>query len=81
MEYLKAIVDEKGLTHLSDLPSAGDTSYPGVVIVDGYVYICYYTSNIKRDYPWVIGMFAPSDIMMAKISVKSLEELADLKLK
>jgi hypothetical protein len=75
------LVDEKGLTHLSDFPSAGDTSYPGVVIVDDHIYICYYTSNIKRDYPWVIGMFAPSDIMMAKISVKSLEELADLKLK
>ncbi len=75
------LVTEKGLTYLSDLPSAGDTSYPGVVVKDDHVYICYYTSNIKRDYPWVIGMFAPSDIMMAKISVTSLEELADLKLK
>jgi hypothetical protein len=72
-------VDEKGLTYLSDLPSAGDTSYPGVVIKDDYLYICYYTSNIKRDYPWVIGMFAPSDIMMAKISIKSLEALTDSK--
>ena len=70
-------VDEKGLTYLSDLPSAGDTSYPGVVIKDDYLYICYYTSSIKRDYPWVIGMFAPSDIMMARISIKSLEALAD----
>jgi len=45
-------VTTESLSHLSDLPSAGDTSYAGVVLRDGFAYIDYYTSAIERDYPW-----------------------------
>ena len=72
-------VTEEGLTHLSDLPSAGDTSYAGVVLRDGFAYIDYYTSAIQRDYPWFLGMFLPTDIRMARISLDSLVALADQK--
>ncbi len=72
-------VTEEGLTYLSDLPSAGDTSYAGVVLRDGFAYIDYYTSAIERDYPWLLGMFLPTDIRMARISLDSLVALADEK--
>lgn len=67
------------LTHLSDLPSAGDTTYAGVVLRDGVAYIDYYTSAIDRDYPWFLGMFLPTDIRMARVSLDSLVALADEK--
>jgi hypothetical protein len=68
------------LVYLSDLPSAGDTSYAGVVLHDGHAYISYYTSDTARDYPWIIGMLARSDIMIAKIELPLLERLAESKL-
>ncbi len=67
------------LSHLSDLPSAGDTTYAGVVLRDGFAYIDYYTSAIERDYPWFLGMFLPTDIRMARVSLDSLVALADQK--
>ncbi len=72
-------VTEESLTHLSDLPSAGDTSYAGVVLRDGFLYTDYYTSAIDRDYPWFLGMFLPTDIRMARVSLDSLVALADEK--
>jgi hypothetical protein len=70
-------VTEDRLTHLTNLPSAGDTSYAGVVLRDGFAYIDYYTSAIDRDYPWMVGMFLPTDIRMARISLDELVALAD----
>ncbi len=70
-------VFEDRLVHLSDLPSAGDTSYAGVVIKDDYAYISYYTSPIKRDYPWIMGMLSESDILIAKVPLKRLLEKAE----
>lgn len=70
------LVEENGLTYLSDLPSAGDTSYTGVVIRDDELTISYYTSDISRDFPWIMGMLAPSDIRVARIALPSLEALA-----
>lgn len=69
------LVREDGLTYLSDLPSSGDTSYSGSVILGDTVYICYYTSPIDKDYPWLIGMLSPTNIRMAKISLPSLARL------
>lgn len=68
-------VKEDQLIYISDLPSAGDTSYAGCVIQDKWIYICYYTSDIKRDYPWIIGMLGASDILMAKVNLESLAKL------
>lgn len=70
------LVEEEGLTYLSDLPSAGDTSYAGAVVLGDALYVCYYTSPIDRDYPWILGMFAAADIRMAKMSLRSLAALA-----
>lgn len=63
---------EDKLVHLSDLPSAGDTSYAGVVLKDGFAYVSYYTNPINRDYPWIMGMLSESDIRIAKIPLDRL---------
>jgi hypothetical protein len=70
------LVKEDGLTYLSDLPSAGDTAYAGAVIRGSDAYVCYYTSRIDRDYPWIAGMIGATDIRMAKISLPSLATVA-----
>ncbi len=69
-------VDPEGLAWLSDLPSAGDTSYAGVVIDGDTAYASYYTSDITRDWPWIIGMLSPSEIRMVKIDLPSLAAIA-----
>jgi hypothetical protein len=73
------LVEETRLVWLTDLPSSGDTSYAGIVMEGDHLYTCYYTSNAARDYPWVMGMFLPTDIMMAKIGMQSLERIAATK--
>jgi len=70
------LVREDGLVHLSDLPSAGDTSYAGVVLRGPDLFVCYYTSPIDRDYPWILGMDSPSPIRMARIELGRLEAVA-----
>jgi hypothetical protein len=71
------LVEPDGLTYLTDLPSAGDTSYAGIVIQGDDLYASYYTSDIKRDYTWVLGMFRPTNISMAKIHLPSMEAKAE----
>lgn len=73
------LVEPDRLVHLSDLPSAGDTSYAGVVLRDGFLYASYYTSSIRHDYAWIIGMLLRSDIRVAKVRVESLVALANAK--
>jgi hypothetical protein len=70
------LVEEERLVHLSDLPSAGDTSYAGVVLRDGALFADYYTSRTDRDYPWLLGMLLPTDIRMARIPLERLHALA-----
>ena len=65
------------LIYLSDLPSAGDTSYAGVVIKDDDLYISYYTSDVRRDYAWLLGAVMPSDIYIARVSLERLEQAAE----
>ncbi|NPV87896.1 MAG: exo-alpha-sialidase [Anaerolineae bacterium] len=69
-------VREDGLIYLSDLPSAGDTSYVGLVVQGNTAYASYYTSRIDRDYPWILGMLSPSAIRMAKIDLIAMEKKA-----
>jgi hypothetical protein len=69
-------VTEKGMIFLSDFPSAGDTSYGGCVLHDGYLYASYYSSRIDADWPWYVGMLSPSNIKMVKISLDKLETYA-----
>lgn len=70
-------VTAERLVYLSDLPSAGDTSYAGAVVRDGLLYTDYYTNDVRRDVPWLIGMFQRSDIRMATLPTESLRRLAD----
>jgi hypothetical protein len=69
-------VEPDRLVWLSDLPSAGDTSYAGVVIRDGHLFVDYYTSRFDRDWPWIFGMPLRTDIHMAKIPLDALRELS-----
>ncbi len=66
-----------GLAYLTDLPSDGDTSYSGLVLDGDTAYISYYTSPISHDYAWILGMLTPSQVRMAKVDLKILEELAN----
>jgi hypothetical protein len=70
-------VTRQGLVYLSDLPSAGDTSYPGVVLHDGDAWISYYTSDIHHDYIWFIGMHEPTSIRLARIPLANLLQAAN----
>jgi hypothetical protein len=70
-------VREDGLVYLTDLPSNGDTSYVGLVMDGDYAYASYYTSPINHDYGWILGMFSPTSVRMAKIDLKAMEALAD----
>ncbi|CUS03204.2 conserved protein of unknown function [Candidatus Promineifilum breve] len=67
------------LIYLSDLPSAGDTSYAGVVIKDDDLYVSYYSSEVGRDYAWLLGAVMPSDVLMARVALEKLEALADVR--
>ncbi|MBC7228465.1 MAG: hypothetical protein H5T61_14740 [Thermoflexales bacterium] len=52
------------------------TSYAGVVILGDSLYVSYYTSDICRDVPWLMGMVLPSDIRIARIPLAALEGLS-----
>lgn len=69
------LVTPEKLTRLTDLPSAGDTSYAGVVLADGYLYISYYTNRIDRDYSWLLGLVRPTDVLIARLPLANLEKL------
>jgi hypothetical protein len=77
---LFAVDVEKGrLVWLSDLPSNGDTAYPGILLTDGRASIGYYTSPAGRDVPWIYGMFTSSWVQIAEMDLAGLERLAELK--
>jgi len=73
------LVFPEKLVWLSDVPSAGDTSYAGYVIRSNTLYFSYYTSSIHHDYPWIVGMIKESPIMMGKLNLNLLEQLANTK--
>lgn len=68
------------LIHLFDLPSNGDTAYTGVVVKDGWVYACYYTNPINKNYAWFVGQIflVKSDIRMARVNATGLLTFADI---
>jgi hypothetical protein len=73
------VVEPQRLLKLSDVPSAGDTAYGGVVLREGALWFSYYTSDTTRDYPWLMGMISRSDIRMAKVPLDRLTALATAK--
>lgn len=69
-------VTAAGLREMTDLPSQGDTSYPGIVIRGDEGYISYYTNDTHYDFPWLIGQFLPTSIRIAKINLPALKRAA-----
>jgi hypothetical protein len=70
-------VRENGLAYLTDLPSSGDTAYVGLVLDGDSAYASYYTSPTNHDYGWLLGMFSPTAVRMARIDLKAMQNLAD----
>jgi hypothetical protein len=64
-------IEPESITWLSDLPSAGMRRMPAPCCarlpVDEY-----YTSRPDRDYPWLLGMFLPTDLWMARVPLAAL---------
>ncbi len=65
-------VVDRAILHVADLPSAGDTSYAGAVVRGDDVLVSYYTSDPDRDYPWLLGMFMPTRIRLARVPIAAL---------
>lgn len=53
------LVEPERLVYLCDLPSAGDTSYAGIVIQGEELIASYYTGPPDHDITWVLGISAP----------------------
>lgn len=70
-------VREDGLAYLTDLPSGGDTSYVGLVMDGDSAYASRYTSPLNHDFSWIMGMFGPTEIRIAKIDLEAMQTLAD----
>jgi hypothetical protein len=43
-----------------------------VVLRDGVLWTEYYTSRTDRDYPWLLGMYLPTDLWMARLPLAAL---------
>ena len=63
------VATDTSLALLTELPSCGDTSYPGIVEKDGFLYISYYTNDVTKDYPWLMGMYSHTCIKIAKVKI------------
>ncbi|MHA1426876.1 MAG: hypothetical protein ACTSQI_12890 [Candidatus Helarchaeota archaeon] len=69
--------ESTGLKHLTDFPSGGDTSYAGIVINGSDAFVSYYTSDITKDYPWLLGMVSDSDIRIGHVNLTALTLLTE----
>lgn len=66
-----------GLVRITDLPSSGDTSYGGVVVEGDTAWATYYSSPPDRDWAWILGMFAPTAVRIARIDIHAAAEKAE----
>lgn len=56
-----------------ELPSAGDTSYAGVAMVDAtHAVVSWYSGDLEADRPWILGMFDPTNIWLGTIDFSRL---------
>ncbi len=56
------------------LPSAGDTSYAGVVPLDDtHVLLSWYSGDLLADPPWVLGMFDLTSIWLGSVDMSTLQ--------
>jgi len=64
-------LDGETLTRLLDLPSAGDTAYPGVARWGTQILVSYYTNDPGRDRAWILGMRAPTSVRVAAFDIST----------
>ena len=58
---------------MGEFPSAGDTSYAGVALIDDNTMVAtYYSSNLAQDEAWSLAMFGPTDIWQATVKLDAL---------
>lgn len=69
-------VTPEALEWLSDLSSGGDTGHAGVVVQQNELYVTYYSSPLRFDWVWGIGMMKESDVHVARIGLDSLGKLS-----
>jgi hypothetical protein len=66
-----------GITEWGELPSAGDTSYAGVVRLGGARFLTtWYSSSLQQDPNWITGLVGPSDIWQATLDLARLPAAA-----
>jgi hypothetical protein len=57
-----------------ELPSAGDTAYAGYAPVDGHrAVVAWYSGDLERDDPWVLGQISETNIWQATIDFDLLK--------
>jgi hypothetical protein len=57
-----------------ELPSAGDTSYAGVVMTDDtHALVSWYSGDLQADRPWVLAMFDLTSIWLGSIDLSTLQ--------
>lgn len=71
------IVEPKLLKFVLDFPSCGDTSYGGITFRGEYLYVCYYSSPLDFDIPWLWGMLGKTNIYMVRIEKQDLSTLIE----
>ena len=64
-------IRDDGLVRITDFPSSGDTSYGGVVVEGDSAWATYYSSPPAKDWAWILGMFLPTAVRIAKIDLKA----------
>jgi hypothetical protein len=64
-----------GIREWGELPSAGDTSYAGVVpLGDGRFLATWYSSPVVEDPSWLVGFAGPTDIWRATFDLSRLSK-------
>ncbi|MCX8063929.1 MAG: hypothetical protein N3G21_02000 [Candidatus Hydrogenedentes bacterium] len=74
------VVEPDRLNHILDFPSCGDTSYGGVAVRGDYVYMCFYSSPVNTDPPWIIGMLGQTNIYLVRFEKEELSAVIGGKL-
>ena len=58
---------------MGEFPSAGDTSYAGIALIDDNTMVTtYYSTDLAHDEAWSLAMFGPTDIWQATINLAAL---------
>jgi hypothetical protein len=61
------------IDEIGEFPSAGDTSYAGVAMIDGtHALVGWYSGDIPEDEVWALGMFAVTDVWKGTIDLSKL---------